>query len=130
MMLQFLMDFFGVEHLPNLILAIAAVIGGCILLFNYGRKVLEGIRKQKTKWNNVHDSLVGTGPILDPETGEELKPATQSLAHRVSTLEDSLATIANAIDSLSRVEQSLARLQENAELEHKELWAAIEEISS
>lgn len=146
-MLEWLMELFGVDHLPNLLLAIVAVIGALVGLYHYGKKAVTAGRATVVKWDNVHDALVGAGPIRDPETGKVLREEKLPLVTRVANLEEAMHRIADVLTSMTAVERDLAKiiewqrtheawsdeivkkLKEENEAEHAELWEAIKNTS-
>lgn len=66
------------------------------------------------KYDAAVDLILGYGPVLDPATGDVLKPPTPPLAMRFSVMESTVTTLAAA--EASRAEADVLREQSTAQL--------------
>lgn len=97
------MWFEWIPHVPVAAELIVTLGGAAVIVYGAYKNVYKPVKKFLKKWDNIGDSLGGRDAILDPDTGEELKPATPPMAHRVSMLEDAFATMVHTQKDIANI---------------------------
>lgn len=125
------------QTVPGLIGAVftlITVLGGMFILLKKGYKAT---RKVQQKANNIYDSIVGSEPIVDPETGKVLIPARPAIGTRVATLEESIVVVTQTLEKLVDVDERLTEIADRQtaaehakQVEHQKLWDAIDQLKT
>lgn len=145
-MIEFLLVVTGAKTLAGAIIVIAAVIAAIGGIFALIRKGYRKYRMFRNKVSLAYDSIVGDEAILDPQTGKVLVAARQPIGTRVAVIEEALTSIAESLERMTTIEETLASIvkhqeeheswskewiashDESTTSDHKKIWDAIESL--
>lgn len=102
----------AVAALPDTVIAIAAVLAAMGAIYFTARKVFRWAREAMRKYNEMYDSLAGFDPLVDPVSGNEVRPAVPRLTNRVSVIEHWQAEIVPLLDRITQVLERMTVLEE------------------
>lgn len=96
----------GVNSLNEALLAIIGLGGSTGLIYRFlwrgkGDHQPGLVKSLIRKSNLAYDTLVGSEPIMDPETGRELRPALPGIGTRMAKTEETLVTLTEAVAKIA-----------------------------